>query len=57
MLKTIGKFEDMFIVNLKLFFVIVLFNDSKSHVNLFIVLNGAISFINVASNSRKVQPG
>jgi hypothetical protein len=57
MLKTIGKFEDMFIVNLKLFFVIVLFNDSKSHVNLFIVLNGAILFINVASNSRKVQPG
>jgi hypothetical protein len=57
MLKTIGKFEDMFILNLKPFFVIALFNDYKSHVNMFIILNGAISFINVASNSRKVQPG
>jgi hypothetical protein len=42
MLKAVGKYEDSFIVNLNLF-VIALFNDFKSHVNLFIILNGAIS--------------
>jgi len=44
MLETIGKFEDPFIVNLNLF-IIALLNDSKSHVNLFIVLNNVITLI------------
>jgi hypothetical protein len=44
MLKKINKFEDLFILNLNLF-VVALFNDSKSHVNLFIVLNNAILLI------------
>jgi hypothetical protein len=43
MLNAIGKFKDSFIVNLNIF-VVTLLNDSKSHVNLFIVLNGVISF-------------
>jgi hypothetical protein len=41
MLKTIGKLENPFIVNFNPF-VVALFNDSKSHVNQFIVLNNAI---------------
>ncbi len=42
MLKTIGKFEDLFILNFNLF-VVALLNDFKSHVNLFIVLDDAIT--------------
>ncbi len=44
MLKTIGKFEDLFRVKFNLF-IIALLNDFKSHVNLFIVLNHAITLI------------
>ncbi len=43
MLKVVGKFEDSFIINFNLF-ITTLFNDSKSLVNMFIILNGAISF-------------
>jgi hypothetical protein len=42
MLKAVGKFEDSFIINFNLF-VVALFNDSKSHVNMFIILKDAIS--------------
>jgi hypothetical protein len=41
MLKIVSKFEDSFIINLNLF-VVALLNDSKSHVNMFIILNGVI---------------
>jgi hypothetical protein len=44
MQKAVGKFEDSFIVNFNPF-IIALLNDSKSHVNMFIVLNDAISLI------------
>jgi hypothetical protein len=44
MLKTIGKFEVLFIVNLNLF-VVVLLNDFKIYVNMFMILNGAIALI------------
>jgi len=44
MLKTISKFEDLFIVNLNLF-VIALLKDFKSHVNMFIILTSAITLI------------
>ncbi len=42
MLKVVGKFEDSFIINLNIF-VVALLNDSKSHVNSFIILSDAIS--------------
>lgn len=41
MLKIVGKLENLFIVNLNLF-VVALLNDSKTHVNMFIVLNSVI---------------
>ncbi len=41
MLKIVGKFEGPFIVNFNLF-ITTLFNDSKSHVNMFIILNSVI---------------
>jgi hypothetical protein len=44
MLKIVGKFEDSFIVNLNLF-IVALLNDSKIHVNMFIILIGAITLI------------
>jgi hypothetical protein len=44
MWKIVNKFEYLFIVNLNLF-VIALLNDFKSHVNVFIILNNAMSFI------------
>jgi hypothetical protein len=44
MLKTVGKFEDPFIVNLNLS-IVALLNDFKSHVNMFIILNNVITFI------------
>jgi hypothetical protein len=37
MLMVVGKFDDPFIVNLNIF-IVALLNDSKSHVNLFIIL-------------------
>jgi hypothetical protein len=40
MLKIIGKFKDLFIINLNLF-IIALLNDFESQ-NLFILLNDAI---------------
>jgi hypothetical protein len=52
MLKTIGKFEDPFIVNFNLF-VVALLNDFKSHVNLFIVLNNAIALIECSFQFQK----
>jgi hypothetical protein len=42
MLKVVGKFEDLIIVNLNLF-VTTMFNDFKSHVKLFIILDGVVS--------------
>ncbi len=42
MLKAAGKFEDSFIVNFNLF-IATMFNDFKSHVNLFIILNNVVS--------------
>ncbi len=49
MLKTIGKFEDPFIVNLNLF-ITIMFNDSKRHENMFIVLNDAMVLIECNPN-------
>jgi len=43
-MKMIRKFKDPFILNLNLF-VAPLFHDSKSHVNLLIILNGTIVLI------------
>jgi hypothetical protein len=36
MLKIVGKFEDLFIVNFNLF-IIAMLNDYKSHANLFVI--------------------
>jgi hypothetical protein len=36
MLKTIGKFENLFIVNFNIF-IVAMFSDFKSHVNMFII--------------------
>jgi hypothetical protein len=52
MLKKVGKFEVLSIVNLNLF-IIALFNDFKSYVNMFIILNGAITLIECSFRLQK----
>jgi hypothetical protein len=53
MLKTVGKFEVLFIVKLNLF-VVALFNDFKSYVDMFIILNGVIAFIECSFQLQKI---
>jgi hypothetical protein len=55
MLKAIGKFEDSFIVNLNIF-IAALLNDSKSHVNLFIVLMVRYRYRRQFLNQEKCNP-
>jgi hypothetical protein len=42
MLKAVDKFEDLFIVNFNLF-ITTLHDDSKGHVNMFVILNRVIT--------------